>query len=380
MTYSQDYRLSEAKARCIGDIAEMLEIGDLQRHGVELVGPCPQCGGDDRFSINTRKGVFQCRRCDGRGDGIELVRWLRGLTLPQALEWLQGPMVQISDEERAEREKRAKESAKEKADRSAKERQKAVAAARKIWREGVPAEGTEVRQYLERRGFGVDVMPQIPACLRFHPDLAFMVKVDREWVQVHRGPAMLAVVQRPAGNGSAVHRTWIDLSHPKGKTVLEHPVGGRDLPSKKVLGSKKGGVIRLLTPDHYDTLVMAEGIETTLTAMVSGAFPGAAFWAGVDLGNIGGSRQLGPGLKYAGLPDMSDQDCFVPPPHIKRLILIEDGDSDPRDTRAKLLAGARRAMTRIPGLIAQIVPCPAGMDLNDLLMTPEAVLPAPADG
>jgi hypothetical protein len=26
----------------------------LRRQGVELVGPCPKCGGDDRFAINER--------------------------------------------------------------------------------------------------------------------------------------------------------------------------------------------------------------------------------------------------------------------------------------------------------------------------------------
>lgn len=377
MTYSQDYRMAKAKAQCIGVIAEKLEIGDLKRHGVELIGPCPACGGDDRFSINTRKGVFQCRRCDGKGDVVELVRWRRGMTLPEALEWLVGPLEQISKEERDELDRVAEVNRARKEREADKERQKAIVGARKIWREGLPSEGTAVREYLARRGFGDCVLPQIPACLRFHPDLAYMVLVDRQWVQLHRGPAMLAVVQRPSGNGSAVHRTWIDLSDPKGKAVFTHPRDGRAMPSKKVFGSKKGGAIRLLTPDAYDTLVMAEGIETTLTAMVSGMFAGAAFWAGVDLGNIAGSRQLGPGLKYAGLPDMADQDCFVPPTHIKRLILIEDGDSEPRDTRAKLLAGARRAMALIPGLVAQIVPCPPGADLNDLLMTPEAVADAP---
>jgi phage/plasmid primase-like uncharacterized protein len=27
----------------------------------EWAGPCPMCGGKDRFSVNTRKGVFNCR-------------------------------------------------------------------------------------------------------------------------------------------------------------------------------------------------------------------------------------------------------------------------------------------------------------------------------
>ncbi|MCY4502262.1 MAG: hypothetical protein OXE57_11950, partial [Alphaproteobacteria bacterium] len=34
----------------------------LQRRGGELVGPCPACGGTDRFRV-TRRGGFFCRQC-----------------------------------------------------------------------------------------------------------------------------------------------------------------------------------------------------------------------------------------------------------------------------------------------------------------------------
>ena len=39
---------------------------DLKREGRELVGPCPSCGGDDRFSVTEKNGraVFQCRGCN----------------------------------------------------------------------------------------------------------------------------------------------------------------------------------------------------------------------------------------------------------------------------------------------------------------------------
>ena len=113
---------------------------------------------------------------------------------------------------------------------------------------------------------------------------------------------------------------------------------------------------------------MAEGIETTLSAMVARALPGAAYWAGVDLGNMAGARRLGPGLKYAGLPDLTDRDAFVPPQWVKRLVFVQDGDSAPKLTRAKLLSGLRRAMALRPGLTAAIVHPGEGIDMNDLLM------------
>jgi len=49
----------------------------LTRQGnAEFVGPCPRCGGDDRFAINTNKQVFNCRSCDVGGDVIKLVEHL----------------------------------------------------------------------------------------------------------------------------------------------------------------------------------------------------------------------------------------------------------------------------------------------------------------
>ena len=50
----------------------------LNGNGRERVSPCPKCGGDDRFSINTAKGVWNCRGCGVGGDVIELVRHLDG--------------------------------------------------------------------------------------------------------------------------------------------------------------------------------------------------------------------------------------------------------------------------------------------------------------
>ena len=43
---------------------------------IEKRGPCPKCGGEDRFSINTKKGVWNCRQCGVGGDVIKLVEHL----------------------------------------------------------------------------------------------------------------------------------------------------------------------------------------------------------------------------------------------------------------------------------------------------------------
>jgi len=50
------------KARAIPLMDEVERRGiKLKRVGVEYVGPCPLCGGDDRFAINADKAVWNCR-------------------------------------------------------------------------------------------------------------------------------------------------------------------------------------------------------------------------------------------------------------------------------------------------------------------------------
>ena len=45
----------------------------LRQRGLELVGPCPSCGGTDRFSVGDRDGraLLQCRNCDPNGRNKE---------------------------------------------------------------------------------------------------------------------------------------------------------------------------------------------------------------------------------------------------------------------------------------------------------------------
>ena len=51
----------------------------LKRAGAELVGPCPRCGGVDRFAVNPAKKLFNCRQCGAKGDGIALEQFLAGV-------------------------------------------------------------------------------------------------------------------------------------------------------------------------------------------------------------------------------------------------------------------------------------------------------------
>ena len=58
----------------------------LKKSGAEWVGPCPRCGGRDRFAVNPRKRLFNCRGCGVGGDAIDLLRFVTGSTFAEAAE------------------------------------------------------------------------------------------------------------------------------------------------------------------------------------------------------------------------------------------------------------------------------------------------------
>jgi hypothetical protein len=64
---------------------------ELRKNGKQYTGPCPKCGGDNRFYCES--DFFACRKCHPkRGDAIEYVMWLDGLTYDDALIKLGGPL------------------------------------------------------------------------------------------------------------------------------------------------------------------------------------------------------------------------------------------------------------------------------------------------
>lgn len=362
-----DGRLDMAKSLPLDEVIARLGIAGLRRNGAELTGPCPICGGRDRFNINTRSRAFLCRQCDLRGGDMPgLVMGVMGVALPKALEFLIGGAdLSIDPAEVARRRAKAAEAAARSEATAARYRARRIAEAQAIWNSAQPGEDTPVRAYLALRGLRRDLLPRWPHALRFLPDHPARKDIGGTVRVIHRGPCMIAAVVNPRGDVTAVHQTWLDLSQAKGRARIAF--GGQDYPSKMVLGSKKGGAIRLFgRPGRIATLIMGEGIETTLSALPA-APQGAGLWAGVDLGNMSGRMQPQPGTRHSGLPDMTDGDAFVPPPGLSSLVFVQDGDSDPAATRARMLSGLRRAMAHFPGLRARLVHPGAGRDLNDLL-------------
>ena len=59
--------------------------------GGEYAGPCPMCGGKDRFHVQPARGRWLCRRCTGKwSDAIALHRALRHSTFEEAVRALCG--------------------------------------------------------------------------------------------------------------------------------------------------------------------------------------------------------------------------------------------------------------------------------------------------
>ncbi|MEM1429092.1 MAG: hypothetical protein AAGG09_06520 [Pseudomonadota bacterium] len=373
---SNDTRLAESKAVPMEDVLARLGITWLRGHGAERVGPCPVCGGhekrdSDRFAVNLRSHLALCRQCGLRaGDQVGLVQAVLGIGFREALKWLMGEAdVSFDPQEIERRRARARKAAQKQAEEEERHRRSAIAHAERIWRAAEPATSPVLRAYLIGRGFHPSVANNLYKTVRFIGDHPYVRKLGGSNVTLHRGPAMIARIATRDAPVSAVHMTWIDPTNPGQKAVISERSddnGGKLWPAKLVRGSAKGGVIAL-NDRRAGPIVLAEGIETTLTALQRDYVEGAAYWCGVSLGNIGDPMQRVPGLRWSGIPDMSDRRALVMPDWCTHLMLIEDGDSDPKMTRAKLESGARRSMARVPGLTAQIVPAGKGVDLNDLI-------------
>ena len=373
MSVRDDPRLMEAKAIPITELVDRLGIAGLKPIAGEMIGPCPLCGGRDRFGINLRRNLFQCRKCDLKGgDQVALVMGVLNLDFRAALQWACGDApAEIDPAEMSRRRRRAAEVERRQQAEAEQYRRRAVEVAHGIWAKARPGHLGIVPAYLRARGINPDLLPEFPTALRFIVDHPYRKQINGQMVVAHRGPCVVAGILSPQGQVTAVHQTWVDVTPPHGKASIVWANGDQEpesLPAKLVRGSKKSGAIRLFTLAGADTLVMGEGIETTLSALVARPFGNAAYWAGVDLGNMAGRMQKQAGKRHSGLPDMSDADAFIPPSWVKRLVFIMDGDSDPKMTRAKLECGLRRAMAVRTGLEGQIWQMPQGMDLNDVLV------------
>jgi Toprim domain/CHC2 zinc finger len=309
--------------------AEAVRIEDeIERRGIKLVGwvdrcgPCPQCGGKDRFSINVRKQVFLCRGCAARGNVIALVRFLDGCGFLEALEYLTG--------ERAPAPSRPAPAATD-APRDDDRDARALMFAKQIVSEMRPILGTPGETYLrdirkidteavadvlER----TDAIGWLPAVYFNEPDHALHGRKLGAIISVMTD----MITAEPTG---AISRTYIHE--------------GRKLRKAKTLGSP-AGIIRLSEDaDVLEGLHIAEGLESAFGAMSKGFRP---MWAT-------GSTAL-----MAKFPVLSG---------IEALTMIADHDANAAGERA---AAAVASRWREAGKEARVWRPKSIGDLNDILI------------
>lgn len=372
--------IAAARDKSILDVAKQCGAV-LKKVGGEWNGPCPVCGGRDRFWVDEGKNLFLCRMSGTAGDPIRLIRYKHGSTFAEAVEMLTGTRALPVAERRQAT-----------AEDDNVYREKARRRAYAIWQCGKPIEiargGHLVVRYLALRGIA---MPgwRIKA-LREIDQLAYWhrAKGERDLAIIHKGPAMLAAITGPDGRFIGVHRTWLDLSRPNGKAMIVDPDTSEPLNAKKVEGSQRGGKIVLRDGEAGGVCALGEGIETVLSwaelqvSAGSGPWLKPALWCGINLDNIAGKAEgqiPHPSLTATDSlgrvrrvkigshePDLSDDRCLqVPADDFEKLILLGDGDSDRFATQAAMLRARNRF--ELCGHDAAIDWAPDGKDWNDVL-------------
>jgi phage/plasmid primase-like uncharacterized protein len=282
-------------------------------HGGEWAGPCPMCGGFDRFVVwpNAERPGWYCRGEGRGGDAIALVQAVHHLDFVDACEMLVGKQLveRLFPTATGERIEAA-----DAADEAARTR-----SARSMWAATVPAAGTVVQRYLATRGITITV----PKSMRFaslrHPD-------GRTY------PAMVAAVQRaPERDVVGIHRTFLAPGG-EGKADTD--------PTRMSLGPIAGGAVRL--GPSGPVLVVGEGIESCMSVMQEAGIPA---WAALSTS----------GLRNLVLPDL---------PLAAEVIIAADHD----EPGVKAADAAAERWTAEGRRVRIAVPPEAGSDFNDTLI------------
>lgn len=263
-------------------ILKKLGIDDLALSGKH--GPCPMCGGNDRFRFDDKqgRGTYYCSGC-GAGDGFNLAMKLTGQTFrdtARRIEEIVGviPRSIIKPEPTEEDKKNL---------------------LRRAWKGAAPIQhGDEVVRYLRGRGLRLDTLP---TSIRFHPGMAY-----RDSEVTRKFPAMLAVVTGADGKTRSLHRTYLQDAQ---KAAVSHP--------KKLMQgmSLQGAAIRLAGVS--ERIGIAEGIETALAAAELFDLP---VWSCISTSGI---------------------ETFEPPEGVREVVIFADNDPNYAGQKAAYTAAHR---------------------------------------
>jgi putative DNA primase/helicase len=255
-------------------------------------GPCPLCGGKDRFRFDDKdgRGTWICSQC-GAGDGIALAMRAGGLdfkTFAEKVEPVVGTVKQsVTRRQRSDDKLRDAMNA--------------------VWRGGVGIQsGDFVDAYLRARGIELAEFPQ---ALRAHDRVRYQdqnapADTSPRWL-----PAMLAKVTAPDGKPANVHRTY--LTRDGRKADVESP--------RKIMAGRipPGSAVRLAP--SADRMGIAEGLETAISASIIWNLP---CWAAVNKNMLA---------------------AWEPPPEATEIVVFVDNDKNYAGQSAGYALGHRLA-------------------------------------
>lgn len=281
----------------------LLLLGLEERFLSSRNGPCPMCGGKDRFRFSDKDGDgwYYCNQC-GPGSGIVLLRRLRGWSHAEACGQVDnilgagyGPPPTKNQPSRCDELKLAA-----------------------IQRLLSGANSPEiVGSYLRSRGIAVS-----SPTLLGHPACAYF---DEDHRIAGRFPAVVAPILAPDGKLVCAHRIYLADLEPRKKNM-------------GALGSLKGAAVRL--HDVNDEMGVGEGIETCLAAHQLFGIP---MWAALTAYGV---------------------ETFVPPSGLQRLHIFGDSDSNYTGQRATFALAHK--LGRMLDVLVNIPPDP-DTDWNDVL-------------
>lgn len=159
-------------------------------------GPCPTCGGKDRFRFDDKDGhgTWICSHC-GAGDGIALVMRVGGYDFREAAAHIEGVLPD----------------ARETPIKAAPDAEKQRAALNRLWGESRPIERNSTADaYLRSRGVGMEEYPHALRCHR-------LCRYDA----TRTFPALIAMVRDANGKPGGLHRTF--LARSGGKADVDAP-------------------------------------------------------------------------------------------------------------------------------------------------------------
>lgn len=275
-------------------------------------GPCPACGGKDRFRFDNKgRGAFYCNNC-GAGDGFGLLIRIHGWSFSEVIARV-AATGGIASTERIEALPAAKPDPE-----IARPTRRIV----QLLRESCGIEDCDAAiRYLESRA----LWPLPPHhMLRAHPSTEYW----HERKRVGRFPALVSAVRDVNGQLVTAHVTYLTADGQKLATheprKLLSPVVGRE-----------GCAVRL-TRGLPEVLGVAEGVETALSAA---KLESIHCWAALNSSLLA---------------------KFSPPPGVSQLVIFAD-----RDVAG--LEAATKLMQRLQGKLPLEVRTPQAKDWNDVL-------------